>query len=52
MAGEYLHDELNSENDEKCIAWKRLEQKKKQSASRSKKQPTLLPKANSRKLNS
>ncbi len=29
MAGEYLHDELNSENDEKCIAWKRLEQKKK-----------------------
>ena len=25
MAGEYLHEELNTENDDKCIAWKRIE---------------------------
>lgn len=25
MAGEYLHEELNNENDDKCIAWKQLE---------------------------
>jgi len=29
MAGEYISDELDSENEAKCIAWKRLERKKK-----------------------
>ena len=29
MAGEYLSDEVSTENEEKCIAWKRLERKKK-----------------------
>jgi len=41
MAGEYISDEVSSENEAKCIAWKRIEQKKKQSASRRKKQPIL-----------
>jgi hypothetical protein len=26
MAGEYLRDELNTENEDKCIAWKQIEQ--------------------------
>ena len=25
MAGEYLHEELNSENYDKCVAWKKIE---------------------------
>ena len=29
MAGEYLRDELNTENEDKCIAWKRIEQQQK-----------------------
>lgn len=41
MAGEYLRDELSSENEVKCIAWKRIERKKKHRASTRKKQPIL-----------
>lgn len=41
MAGEYLRDEISSENEAKCTAWKRIDQKKKQSASKRKKQPIL-----------
>ena len=29
MAGEYLSNEVSSHNEDKCIAWKRLERKKK-----------------------
>ena len=41
MAGEYLSREVSSENEAKCMTWKRIEQKKKQSASKRKKQPIL-----------
>jgi hypothetical protein len=44
MAGEYLHDELNTHQDEMCREWKRLERKKKKNAhtSRRRTAPVLI----------